>query len=155
MEETRTGGTKEFIFSFIWLVILLMIGRMVTNALQNYKIIGVAVTIVMFCVLGFFVMTRYCAVYTYTLKNDRLRINRRIGHRDKEVETGVSSVKSISKQRPNCKVKNTYNMRTTVFSSKDVWYLVYDRNGETNLLVFEPSRKMADKIKSRSKQIKN
>lgn len=151
MEETRTGAVKEFVFSVIWLIVLLIIGRGLTNTLQNYKIIGIAVTILMFCVLGFFVITRYCAIYTYSLKNDRLRVNRKIGHRNKEIDMAVSSVKSITRQRPSDKVKNTYNMKTTVFSSKNVWYLLYRKDSEMNMLVFEPSKGMADKIKSRSK----
>ena len=78
MEEKRTGGGKEFVFSVIWAVILLCIGRVITNLLENYKIIGVIITIIMFCVLGFFVLTRYSAVYTFTFKDDRLRVNRSI-----------------------------------------------------------------------------
>ncbi len=154
MEETRTGANKEFVFSVIWFILILMIGRGLTNSIQNYKIIGVAATIRMCCILGFFVMTRYCAIYTYSLKNDRLRVSRKIGHRVKSVDMAISSVKSISRQKSGGKVKKIYNMRKTVISSKDVYYLTYEKNNETNMLVFEPSAAMADKIKSRMKNIK-
>jgi hypothetical protein len=139
----------------IWLIILLLIGRIFTNALTGYKVIGIAVTIIMFCVLGFFALTRYSSVFTYSLKNDRLRVNRKIGHRNKEVEMPLSAVRVISRQKPSWSVKRTYNMRATVFSSKLVWYVVYEKDGSFYMLVFEPTKKMADKIKSRAKASKN
>ena len=120
MEETRTGGGKEFVFSMIWAVVLLFIGKILIEALPNYKIIGTVITILMFCVLGFFVLTRYSAIFTYSLKNDRLRVNRKIGHRNKEVDFAMSSVKSVTKHRPDKAPKNIQNMKTKVFSQKDI-----------------------------------
>ena len=152
MEETRTGGGKEFVFSMIWTIILLIIGKCIISVLTAYKIIGTIITILMFCVLGFFVLTRYSAIYTYSIKNDRMRVNRKIGHRNKEVDFAMSSVKSVSKQRPNKTPKSVQNMKTKVFSQKDIWYVVYEKNGKENMLVCEISKKMADKIRSRAKQ---
>lgn len=152
MEETRTGATKEFVFSVIWFILILMIGRGLINSLREYKIIGIAVTVIMCCVLGFFVMTRYCAIYTYSLKNDRLRVSRKIGHRVKSVDIPVSSVKSISRQKNGARTNKIYNMRKTVFSQKDIYYVHYGKNGAENMLVFEPSAAMVDKLKSRMKK---
>ena len=45
-------------------------------------------------------------------------------------------------------------MRASVFSPKKVWYVVYEKNRIENMLVFEPSQKMAEKIKSRAKTAK-
>ena len=116
MEETRTGGGKEFVFSMIWAVVLLFIGKILIEALPNYKIIGTVITILMFCVLGFFVLTRYSAIFTYSLKNDRLRVNRKIGHRNKEVDFAMSSVKSVTKHRPDKAPKNIQNMKNRDFN---------------------------------------
>lgn len=154
MKETRTGGGKEFVFSLIWAVILLCIGRKIINSLEYYKIIGVIITILMFCVLGFFVLTRYSAVYTYTLKDDRLRINRSIGHRNKEVDLGVYEVQSVTKVKPKNVPKKTVVMRTSVFSTKNLWYVIYDRNRIRTLLICDMSRNMADKLRSRAKSMK-
>ena len=155
MEETRTGGGREFVFSMIWTIILLIIGKCIISALPDYKIIGTIITILMFCVLGFFVLTRYSAIYTYSIKNDRMRVNRKIGHRNKEVDFAMSSVKSVSKQRPDKMPKSVQNMKTKVFSQKDIWYVVYEKNGKENMLVCEISKKMADKIRSRAKSNKD
>lgn len=154
MEETRTGGNKEFIFSVIWAIVMLLVGKGIINSLPSYKIIGIIITILMFCVLGFFVLTRYSAIYTYSLKNDRLRVNRKIGHRNKEVDFAVSDVKSVTRQRPNNAPKNVQTMKTTVFSQKDVWYVVYEKNRVSNMLVCQLSNGMADKLRSRAKNTK-
>lgn len=154
MEETRAAGGKEFVFSVLWTILLLLIGKYIIFALPQYKVIGTIITILMFCVLGFFVLTRYAAVYTYTLKNDRFRANRKIGHRNKETDFALSGVRVVTKRRPDKKVKHIQTMRTSVFSSKNIWYIVYDKNGVSNMLVCEISKNMADKIRSRAKNTK-
>lgn len=148
MEEQRTGGGKEFVFSVVWAVILLFFGRILTASLPDYKIIGIAVTILLYCVLGFFVLTRYAAIYTFTLKNDRVHIVRSIGHRKKEVDFALSQVRSVSKTRTKTK-ERAYSMRTTVFSKKNLYYIVFEKNGKETLLVCDMSRKMADKIRGK------
>lgn len=148
MEEHRTGGGKEFVFSVIWAAIMLFFGRILTASLSDYKIIGVAVTILLYCILGFFVLTRYAAIYTFTLKNDRVHIVRSIGHRKKEIDFALSQVKSVSKTRPKTKGR-AYSMRTTVFSHKNVYYIVYEKNGEETLAVCDMSREMADRIRGK------
>ena len=96
MEEKRTGGKKEFLYSVLWAFALLIVGRFIIFALPDYKVIGAVITLLLFCVLGFFVLTRYSAVYTYSLKNTRFRANRKIGHRNKEYEVSLSGVKSVT-----------------------------------------------------------
>lgn len=148
MEEQRTGGGREFVFSVIWAAVMLFFGRILTASLPDYKIIGVAATILLYCVLGFFVLTRYAAIYTFTLKNDRVHIVRNIGHRKKEVDFALSQVKSVSRTRPDTRLR-AYSMRTSVFSKKDVYYIIYEKNGVQSLLICDISRKMADKIRGK------
>ncbi len=154
MEEKRTGGGKEFVFSVIWAVILLCIGRVITNLLENYKIIGMIITIIMFCVLGFFVLTRYSAVYTFTFKDDRLRVNRSIGHRNKEVDFAVSEIESVTRSKPENAPKTTVVMRASVFTAKNLWYIIYEKNRIRTLLICDMSKNMADRLKSRTKNVK-
>ncbi len=143
MEEIRTGGKREFFFSCAWTIILLLAGDVIISALPRYKIIGTLITLLFFCVLAFFALTRYSAVYTYSLKGGRLRITRTIGHRRKEVETRVSDISYIGREKPGFKTKNVYRMRCTVFSNRRVWYIVYKKGKNDNLLVCEPSPEMA------------
>ena len=153
LEETRTGGVKEFIFSAIWAVVIIFAGKAVMLMLPAYKSLGAVAAIIMFCILGFYVLTRYCAVYTYSLKNSRLRVNRKIGGRNKEAEVSLSSVKSVSRKRPKGSPR-ALHMRTTVFSSRDLWYILYRKDKEDNLLVCTISNQMAEKIKRELKHAK-
>ena len=99
MEEKRTGGGKEFIFSLLWAVIFMILGQYIIFILPSYKIIGTIITILLFCILGFFVLTRYAAIFTYSVKDDIVRVNRAIGHRNKEVEFYISDVKSVTRKK--------------------------------------------------------
>lgn len=146
MKEERTGGGREFIFSVIWAAVLLILGRALTITLTDYKIIGVLVTILMYCVLGFFVLTRYAAVYTLTFEDERVRIVRAIGHRVKTVDFAISQVRTVQKTRPKTKARAQI-MRQSVFSQRNVYYIEYEKNGVPSLLVCDMSRKMADRIK--------
>ena len=132
---------------------LLVVGRFIIFALPRYKVIGTIITLLMFCALGFFVLTRYSAVYTYSLKNTRFRANRQIGHRNKEYEVALSGVKSVTRKRPKNSPR-AQNMRTTVFSKKDLWYILYRKNKRDMLLVCTISNKMAEQIKSGVKHAK-
>ena len=125
MEEKRTGGGKEFIFSLLWAVIFMILGQYIIFILPSYKIIGTIITILLFCILG---LTRYAAIFTYSIKDDIVRVNRAIGHRNKEVEFYISDVKSVTRQKPKKTPKTIYNMRASVFSPKKVWYVVYEKS---------------------------
>ena len=149
MEETRTGGKKEFLFSFLWAALLLVIGRFIIFALPDYKVIGAVITLLMFCVLGFFVLTRDRRAQHLTA----FRVNRKIGHRNKEYEVSLSGVKSVTKKRPPHSPR-AQNMRTTVFSKKNVRYILYRKNKRDMLLVCTISDKMAEKLKSSIKHAK-
>lgn len=149
MKEVRTGGLKEFFFSVLWMLVLLFCGRYLTHLLPSYKLFGTLITIAMFCVLGFFVLTRYAAVFTYSLKGYSLRINRTIGKRNKEIEIRIPSVKSISQKKPKDMPRReyVYKMYSRVFPSKRLWYAEYERNTFREVLIFEPSEEMVNKIK--------
>lgn len=122
--------------------------------MPSYKIIGTIITILLFCILGFFVLTRYAAIFTYSIKDDSVRVNRAIGHRNKEVEFYISDVKSVTRQKPKKTPKTIYNMRASVFSPKKVWYVVYEKNRIENMLVFEPSQKWLKRLRAERKTAK-
>lgn len=143
MEEIKTGGGKEFVYSVIWAVILLFIGDIIVTALPQYKIIGIIITILMFSVLAFFALTRYSAVYTYTLKDNRFAAVRKIGYRLKEVRFYTSDVVSVTRKKPARRFQTVYRMHTSVFSKKNVWYIVYRTGKAENMLVCAVSEKMA------------
>lgn len=148
MKEIRTGGRKEFIYSVIWAVLLLFVGKIIIQILPTYKMAGGIATVFMFGILGFFVMTRYAAIFTYTLKGHILRINRKIGKRNKEIELKMSEIKSVSNKKPASmpRHRDVYIMCSSVFSKKKRYYIEYKKNNTSYVLVFEPSVEMVEKL---------
>lgn len=148
MKEVRTGGGREFIYSVLWAIVILFTGRALILFMPSYKLFGGIITLILFSVLGFFVLTRYAAVFTYTLKGYRLRINRQIGKRNKELEIKLTDIQSISDEKPGTMPRKNmiYNMRASVFSKQKLCYIKW-RCGEGDMvLVFEPSAAMKNEI---------
>lgn len=152
MEEKRAAGGKEFFFAVIWALVLFVVSQYICAAMEAYKIIGNIIAIILFCILGFFVLTRYSATFTYTVKNGRVRINRRIGHRNKEVDFAISNIKEILPGGAKNSAKNTYNMTAKVFSKKGIYCIVYNKTGIDEAVLFEPSPEMIKQIKSLKKK---
>lgn len=151
MEEKRSAGSKEFFIAIAWSVFLFTVSQYIGSAMETYHIVANLIAIGLFCVLGFFVLTRYCATFTYTVRDGRVRINRLIGHRNKEVDFAISNIKSILPPTAKANVKNTYKMTTKVFSKSGLCVIVFNKQGFDEAVIFEPSREMLGYIK---KQIK-
>ncbi len=149
MEEKRTAGSKEFFIAIVWAIFLFVVSQYIGAAMNTYHIVANLIGILMFCVLGFLVLTRYCATYTYTVKNGRVRINRLIGHRNKEVDFAISNIKSIGMRDS---VKTTYNMTTKAFSKNGTCRIVFNKTGTDEAVIFEPSSEMLSYIKQQIKK---
>ncbi|MGN0149949.1 MAG: hypothetical protein ACI4C7_06850 [Clostridia bacterium] len=152
MEEKHTAGNKEFFISIVWAIALFVVSQYICAAMPEYKIVGNIFSIILFCILGFFVLTRYCATFTYTIKNGRIRINRMIGRRNKEVDFAISNIKSISCGAVKLNAKNIYNMTTKAFSKKGTCSIVYNRTGIDEAVIIEPSNEMLKQIKTLMKK---
>ena len=150
MKETHAAGLKEFFISVVWAAILFVMGGSTSYALPVFKIISGIGTFLLFCVFAFFVLTRYSAVFTYSLNENTLRVNRQIGHRNKEVEIRVGKIKSISAVDPQ--IKPTYRMRKYILRNKRDCYITFENKGKTECLLFCPSDDMLKKIKKASKK---
>lgn len=157
MEEIRTGGIKEYFYSVTWAMAILFVGKFLIYLMPSYKLFGGIAAVVMFVILGFYVMTRYSAVFTYKLTGYVLRTERRIGGRTKEVELKISDIKSISyKKTGKFRRRDMYVMCATVFSfGKKRCYIEYTVGKENMLLIIEPSAEMAEKIKTLMRSVKN
>lgn len=155
MKEVRTAGTKEFIYSMLWAVLLLFIGRGVINILPQYKVVGTIATLISFCFLGFFVMTRYSALFTYEDTGYSLRVNRRIGKRNKEIEFRYEDILYIDSAVPAELPKPRYNMRASVFSYKKCSYIIFGYKGNKQTLIFEPTQEFMNSLRQSIKKSKN
>lgn len=150
MKETQAAGLKEFFIALVWAAVLFVLGGSTSYALPVFKIISGIGTFLLFCVFAFFVLTRYSAVFTYSLDGNTLRVNRKIGHRNKEVEIRVGRIKNISAQDP--KIRPTYRMKKYILRNKRDCYITYEHGGKTECLLFNPSDEMLKKIKKASKK---
>ncbi len=146
MEEQRKAGSKEFIFTLIWAVIVFLIGQILADKIQVYKFIGGLIMLLMYCIVGFFVLTRYSAVFTYTVNNNRIKINRLIGHRNKEIDFAISNITKIAAAGEKINAQNVYCMTPKIFSKKGTSCIVYNKSGFEEAVIFEPSREMMKSI---------
>ncbi|MDO5398591.1 MAG: hypothetical protein Q4G33_11760 [bacterium] len=154
MKEIRTAGTKEFIYSMLWAVFLLFIGRGIINSLPDYKVAGTIAVLISFCVLGFFVMTRYSSRFTYEDTGYSLRINRSIGKRNKEIEFRYEDILYMNPDKPANMPKPRWNMRASVFSHRKCTYIVFGYRGNEQTLIFEPTQKFITSLNQSIKKSK-
>ena len=148
MQKVHTAGIKQFgITLFVSMLLYILCGVMM-SAFRNYAFIGGVISVFIFCVFGFFILTHYTARFTYTLKNGRLRINRMIGKRNRETEFACSDItRIVNGVKPLDFPKHIHNMRINIISNKDCMYIEYqDKNGGLSAVAIEPSEKLRKRI---------
>ena len=154
MTEEVTAGGREFVLAMLWAAVLYFVCGIIMTLFRSYFFAGGVISVLIFCAFGFFVMTRYCARFTYTVKDGRLRVNRMIGKRNKEIELLCKNITNMSfGRRPDGFPKRPYNMRKTVFSYKKLLFIEFtDKEGERKGVVIQPSDIFKEKImKERNK----
>lgn len=156
MSEERASGGKEFATALFFAALLYLICGMGMSLFGDYAFIGGILSLIVFCIFGFIVLTRYSARFTYTLKNGRLRINRMIGKRNKEVDIKISDIIQTSYGvKPEGFPKKPYMMRVSIASSKKSMFIEYNSDGERKGIVIEPSDKLLKRIDRERKKVEN
>ena len=157
MKEELTGGYKEFGIAMAIAAVLYLICYIIVEitGLWNYRFIGAAVSIIIFCVFGFYVMTRYSARFTYELKGNRLRINRMIGKRNKEIEVRISGIEAMYfGYKPSSFPKRPYMMRKSIIRNNHSLFIAFKtKHGERLGVVIEPSDKLRKKIQMQRNKV--
>lgn len=150
LKEEITGGYKEFAIAMVIAAILYFISYIIVEifGIWNYRFIGAAVAVIVFSVFGFYVMTRYSARFTYELHGNRLRINRIIGKRNKEIEVNVSRIEGMYfGYKPSDFPKRPYIMRKSIIKNKKSLFIDFKtKRGERMGVVIEPSENLRKKI---------
>ena len=159
MTEKNTAGAKEAIFAVLWAVAILIGYDLADTAMRMYttdtfgsNMMLTIFTIIAGCVLVYFTLTRYAAVFIYDADKKSIRITRKIGHREKSVEIRYRDIISFSRKMPDNPPKPVYKMRKTVFSNKNAYCLIYKNGSARETVIFEPSRKLAEIIQSSMKE---
>lgn len=159
MTEKNTAGLKEAIFAVLWAVAILTGYDLANTAMRLYgsdkfgsNMMLTIFAIIAGCVLVYFVLTRYAAVFIYDADKKSLRITRKIGHRERAVEVKYRNIISFSRKIPENPPKPVYKMRKTVFSNKNAYCLIYKNGSARETVIFEPSERLAEIIKSMMKE---
>lgn len=158
MTEEVTAGGKEFLLTVLSAAILYLVCGIIMSAFSNYFAIGGVISLMIFATFGFYILTRYTARFTYSLKNGSLRINRMIGKRNKEIEFDCGKIVSLCYGgKPSDFPKRPYYMRKSIFGAKKSLYIQYrDKEDKICGTVIEPSQKLRKKIeKERKKRVGN
>lgn len=148
MQEVHTAGVKQFAITLLVSALLYILCGVMMSAFSDYAFIGGIISVLVFCVFGFFVLTHYTARFSYTLKNGRLRINRMIGKRNREIEFACADItRIVNGYKPLDFPKHIYSMKTAIISSKDCMYIEYnDKSGGLSAVVINPSQKLRKRI---------
>ena len=156
MTEKNTAGVKESIFAVLWAIAILIGYDLADTAMRLYtadsfgsNMMLTILAIVAGCVLVYFVLTRYAAVFIYDADKKSISLTRKIGHRERNVKVKYKDIISFSRKIPENPPKPVYKMRKTVFSGKNAYCLIYKNGSARETVIFEPSQGLAEEIQSK------
>ena len=154
MEERHTSGGKQFLIVLIIAAILYILCGAMMSLFGSYAFVGGIISVLVFCVFGFFVLTHYTARFTYSVKNGRLRVNRTIGKRNREFEFACSDiVKTIYGEKPSGVSRPRHSMRISILSDKNSLYIEYkNKEGRPETIIIEPTDKLRQRIDKERKK---
>ncbi len=143
------------IYSILWAIAVLMGYDMANTALKTAlgdsfagrDMLLTCALVGAGCVLVYFVLTRYASTFIYVAGDDGVSIIRKTGHREKRFDIAFKDIRCISRSVPGMKIAAVCKMKKTVFSRKNTYCLVYQSGGKLNMIEFEPSAALAEKIK--------
>lgn len=155
MKEEYSPGGKQFVFVLLWSAVLYIACAAVMSAFGKYAFIGGIISVLVFCIFGFIVLTHYTARFTYSVKNGSLRINRMIGKRNKEIEFSCRNITGTAfGTKPNGFAKPIESMKISVISRKQSMYIEYKtKDGKSASVVIEPSEKLRRRIEKERNSI--
>lgn len=154
MKEEYSSGGREFMYVIVWAAILYIACGVMMSLFGDYAFIGGIISLIIFCIFGYIVLTHYTARFTYSLKDGRLRINRSIGKRNKEMEFACADItRTQYGEKPIGFAKPIYGMRISVKNAAKSMYIEFNASdGEKHSVVIEPSEKLRKRIEKERKK---
>jgi hypothetical protein len=140
MTEINKSGVKDF---FIVLLAIFIAGTIVSAMsymMPNHKLLANVISIVVFCIIAYFVFTRYTAVFEYKLDDEKLYAQRKIGSKIASFEVKLKDIKDVCfpKDKPNLP-KEKIDMRRSILSKKRTCYVIYKSGRQKKVFWFEPT----------------
>lgn len=138
MNYIKKAGVKEFFIAIVCIALLGTVGSYISFVLPSYKVFGHITGIALIVVYGYFVLTRYCAVYSYYIGEDYIKITRTVGARNSELKYFYKDIHNVSKEKPvNTKVKNYTRF---IIKNKNAIYIV-PKSNKTFAIMIEDDKK--------------
>lgn len=125
LEQTKKAGGKEFFLSILVIALLALVISYIRFILPAYKTLADIAGIILFVVFGFFVLTRYGAVYRYLVDDNHIRLTRIIGKRCREVEFSPDQIIEISRKKP--KTNEHYTFSRFILPHKHTIYITVEK----------------------------
>ncbi len=141
--QKKSAGKREF-FLAVCIVCLIVVIASVLGGIFKNSLIGDISGLLLFCVYGYFVLVRYGAVYTYTVTDSAIRVNRQIGARNKEAELTKDDIIKITHKKPKAKV--TYNFSRFIIKRSGVLYILFMNGNDRMAAIVEADRELRDAL---------
>ena len=145
MIQEKKAGLKQFLWVIVSIILIITIFDLIRYIIPSYKVVVDILSFISIIIFGYEVLIHYSAVFTYTVDENRMKINRCIGKRNKEVEFSVSSVKYVTSKKPE--TKYIYNFNPNILTGKNSKYIVYDSKRITEAVLIEVDSKMSEYLK--------
>ncbi len=147
MKYTLRAGAKEFFFVLICICVIALAGDLVRYLVPEPPMLKEISMILMGCILVYFVYTRYCAEFTYTLGEEGIAAKCRIGRRERAAYAEYNDISCISDTKPEQKPQVCAKFIKSIISSKNRRYISYNNGG--SLIVIEADNDFMQKLKEK------
>ena len=147
MKYTVKAGAKEFFFVLVWIGVIALAGDLARYLVPEPPVLKQIVTILLGCVLVYFVYTRYCAEFTYTLGEEGITAKSRIGRRERTAYAEYNTITSVSAEKPEKKPELCDMFVKSIIHSKKRRYISYNNGGR--MLVIEADGDFMQKLKEK------
>lgn len=148
MKCTVRAGLKEYFLVLAAVAVAAVFSEIIRFILPSFPIAGDLFMLAVGCVAVYFIYTRYCAEFTYTLGDEGITLLRRIGRRERKAYVKYADICDVSGKKP-VKKPTEYESYTKSISRKKGFCYIYSKNSAC-VTVIEAGDEFTDKLKELS-----
>lgn len=146
MVQVKKAGIKQFFTVLFLTVLILFLFEIIRQFMSSYAVIADILSLICILILGYNVLIHYSAIFTYTCDDKRIKINRMIGKKNKEIEFKTSSIISVSSKKPD--TKYIYNFNPKILPGKNSKYITYNKKRIVEAVLIEADEEMNSYLKN-------
>ena len=130
MKYEMKSGIKEYCAIWLAIIVIWLLADFVRYSLPDMPLAADGTFVVLCGVLVSFVYTRYCAHFTYTLADDALVIERKIGRRSvKSRNIQYCTIGAVSNKKPKGRAAFSENYTKKIAGGRSCRYII-SKSGE-------------------------